>query len=631
MADLLSTGVSGLLAFQRALDTTAHNIANVGTPGYSRQRVDFASRQPSLLGTSYLGSGVEVDGIRRIYDDLVGQQVRSTNSTFQRFDTYAAQTTKVNNLFANTKTGLSATLQQFADALQNVSSNPTSTAARQVLLSQANGVAQRLQSYDTQLSQFDSDVQSRINGEATDISTIAQQIAQLNSKIFEATGRAGGQPPNDLLDQRDKLLSDLSSHVDVTAIKQDDGRINVFVGSGQPLVVGDKASNVVSIPDPYDPSRSGIGLSVASGPTVDITQNISGGTLGGLLDFRSEVLDPTRNALGRLSIGLTEVMNTQHHQGLDLNGNFGGDLFAVGAPEGLRNSGNPSAATVSVALSDPTAISETDYVLQRVGGAWQLNRVDNGAAVTLTGTGAAGNPLVADGVAITLSGTAQDGDRFLIRPTRGAVDDMRVLITDPGKIAAAAPIRTGAGATNAGNATISSGDVVDVTDPALQSAVTITFPTATTYSINGGPAAAYTSGQPIAANGWSVTISGTPAAGDTFTVGSNAGGSGDNRNAQALIDTFKQPVFDAGTVSLNAASTKLVGQIGVATSQAQANRDAQEVLSQDAAATRDSISGVNLDEEAANMLKYQQAYQAAAQIIRVASTLFDSLLSAARG
>src|SRR5262249_12408748 len=154
--------------------------------------------------------------------------------------------------------------------------------------------------------------------------------------------------------------------------------------------------------------------------------------------------------------------------------------------------------------------------------------------------------------AITLNGTAQDGDRFLIRPTRGAVEDMRVLITDPGKIAAAAPIRTAAGATNAGNATISSGDVVDVTNPALQSAVTISFPTAPTYSINGGPAVAYTSGQAITANGWSVTISGTPAAGDTFTVGTNAGGSGDNRNAQALIDTFKQPVFDAGTVSLNA-------------------------------------------------------------------------------
>jgi flagellar hook-associated protein 1 FlgK len=627
MGDLLSNGVSGLLAFQRALDTTAHNIANVGTPGYSRQRVDMSAREPSRLGDNFIGNGVTVSGINRIYDQLIAQQARSSNSSFQRFDAFAAQTERVNNLFANTTTGLSATLQKFADALQNVSSNPTSTASRQVLLSQANSVAQRLKSYDAQLGQYDTEVQSRIAGQATDISTIAQQIAQLNLKIFEATGR-GGQP-NDLLDQRDKLLSDLSEHVDVTSVSQDDGRINVFIGSGQPLVVGDKAADVVTIPDPYDPSRSGIGIRVSSGPVVDISNNLTGGTLGGLLEFRKDVLDPTRNAIGRISIGLTEVINGKHREGVDLLGDLGGDFFAVGAPEGLRNAANPSTATVSVTRTDVSALSESDYILQRAGGVWQLNRVDNGAAVTLTGTGTALDPFVADGIAIELNGTAQDGDRFLIRPTRGAVDDMRVLITDPGRIAAAAPIRTAAGASNSGTATISAGEVTDVTDAQLQSTVTITFPTATTYSIDGGPAVAYTSGSAITANGWSVEISGTPAAGDSFTVSSNAGGSGDNRNAQALIASFKDPVFDGGTVSIDGSTTQLVGRVGVTTSQAQANRDAQEVIQQDAAAAQDSVSGVNLDEEAANMLKYQQAYQAAAQIIRVSSTLFDTLLAAA--
>ena len=628
MADLLSNGVSGLLAFQRALDTTAHNIANVATPGYSRQRVELGARMPSLLGENYIGNGVQIDSVRRIYDELTAQQARSSNSGFQRFDTYAAQAARVNNLFANTTTGLSATLQKFADALQNVASNPTSTASRQVLLSQANGVAQRLQSYDAQLTQYDREVQARLGGEVTDITTIAQQIAQLNLKIFEASGRAG-QAPNDLLDQRDQLLSELSGHIDVTAVKQDDGRVNVFIGSGQPLVVGDKASDVVAIPDPYDPNRSSIGLKVSNGPIVDITGNLSGGTLGGLVAFRNEVLDPTRNALGRISIGLTEVINEQHRAGLDLSGNLGGDFFAVGDPEGLRHSGNPSNATVSVTRTDVGALSETDYTLQRVNGAWQMNRVDNGAAVTLTGTGTALDPFVADGVEIQLSGTAQDGDRFLIRPTRGAVEDMRVLITDPGRIAAASPIRSAAGAANTGTATISAGEVVDASNPQLQTTVNITFPTATTYSIDGGAAVAYTSGQPISVNGWSVEISGTPAAGDSFTVGSNAGGAGDNRNAQALIDSFKDPVFDGGTVSINASSTQLVGHIGVLTSQAQANRDAQAVIHEEAAAAQDSVSGVNLDEEAANMLKFQQAYQAAAQMIRVASTLFESLLSAA--
>ena len=240
----------------------------------------------------------------------------------------------------------------------------------------------------------------------------------------------------------------------------------MFIGSGQPLVVGDKASQLVAIPDPYDPSRSGIGLKVASGPTVDITNNLTGGTLGGLIAFRNDVLDPTRNALGRISIGLTDVINEQHHAGIDLNGNFGGDLFAVGGAEGLRNANNPSAATVSVTRTDISAISETDYTMQLVGGTWQMNRLDNGAAVTLTGTGTALDPFVADGLEIEVSGTAQDGDRFLIRPTRGAVEDMRVLITDPGRIAAASPIRTAAGAANTGTATISAGEVVDATDRA---------------------------------------------------------------------------------------------------------------------------------------------------------------------
>jgi flagellar hook-associated protein 1 len=627
MGDFLSTGVSGLLAFQRALDTTSHNIANVSTEGYSRQRVDLAARVPSLLGDSYLGNGVQIASVRRVYDELVAQQARTATSSFQRFDTYATQIDRVNNLFANTETGLSATLQKFAAALQEVSSNPTSTAARQVLLSQANGVASRLKSYDAQLAQYDKEVQSRIDGDLSEITTIAQGIAALNARIFEGT--RNGEAPNDLLDQRDKLLRDLSEHLDVSAVKQDDGRINVFVGNGQPLVVGDNASQLVSVPDPYEVGRSGIGLKAASGPTVDITSSLAGGSLGGLLEFRSNVLDPTRNMLGRISVGLAEVFNTQHRQGVDLNGEFGGDLFAVGGAEGLRNINNPSDASVSVTRTDVGELSETDYILQRVGGAWQLNRLDTGAAVPFTGTGGAGDPIVADGLSIDVSGTAEDGDRFLIRPTRDAVSGLSVLITDPGRIAAASPIRTAADIANAGSATISPGEVLDATDAQLRDEVTITFPTADTYSLDGGTTTvAYESGEPIELNGWSVTISGTPAAGDSFTVSSNAGGSGDNRNAQALIDSFKEPVFDDGTVSIDASSTKLVGAIGVMTNQAQANRDAQEVIQQDAMAAQDSVSGVNLDEEAANMLKYQQAYQAAAQIIRVASTLFDSLISA---
>jgi flagellar hook-associated protein 1 FlgK len=627
MADFLSTGVSGLFAFRRALDTTAHNIANVSTEGYSRQRAELMTRDAHPYGNGWIGSGVDVSTVRRVYDELISQQARTASSSFERFNAYASQTERVNNLFANTTTGLSATLQKFGNALQEVATSPASVPARQVLLSEANALVERLKSYDAQLAQFASDAETRLETEASDITSIARSLAQLNGNIAAAVGRTG-QPPNDLLDQRDRLIDQLATHLDVSTVKQDDGRVNVFVGSGQPLVLDNEASELVSVTDPYDPSRHGLALRVANGPLVEITSSLTGGSLGGTLDFRSEVLDSTRNAIGRISIGIAEVINGQHAEGIDLSGNAGTDIFAVGAPQALRHSGNPSTATVSVARTDLGALTETDYILQHTSGAWELRRADNGAAVTLTGTGTALDPLVADGLEIEVSGTAQNGDRFLLRPTRSAVDGMNVLLTDPGRIAAAAPIRTAVGAANTGTGAISAGEVIDAANADLRDPVTISFPTAGTYSINGDTPVAFASGDSIEFNGWSVTITGTPAAGDTFTVADNAGGSGDNRNALALIDSFKEPVLENGTSSLDDTASRLVGSIGVATRQAQSSRDAQQIMQQDALAAQDAVSGVNLDEEAANLLRFQQAYQAAAQMIQVANTLFDSLLAA---
>jgi flagellar hook-associated protein 1 FlgK len=627
MADFLSTGVSGLFAFRRALDTTAHNIANVSTEGYSRQRAELMTREAHPYGNGWIGSGVEVSTVRRVYDELISQQARTASSSFEHFNAYASQTERVNNLFASTTTGLSATLQKFSNALQEVATSPASIPARQVLLSEANALVERLKSYDAQLAQFASDAETRIETEAGDITSIARSLAQLNGNIAAATGRTG-QPPNDLLDQRDRLIDRLATHLDVTTVKQDDGRVNVFVGTGQPLVLNNEASELVGVTDPYDPSRHGVALRVANGPLVDITNSLTGGSLGGTLEFRSEVLDSTRNAIGRIGIGISEVINGQHAEGIDLSGNAGTDLFSIGAPQALRHSGNPSNATVSVARSDLGALTETDYILQRTGGAWELRRADNGASVTLTGTGTAIDPLVADGIEIEVSGTAQDGDRFLLRPTRGAVDGMDVLINDPGRIAAAAPIRTAIGAANTGTGAISAGEVIDASNADLRDPVTISFPTDDTYSINGDTPVPYVSGDAIEFNGWSITITGAPAVGDTFTVADNAGGSGDNRNALALVDSFKEPVLENGTSSLDDTASRLVGSIGVATRQAQSSRDAQQIMQQDAIAAQDAVSGVNLDEEAANMLRFQQAYQAAAQMIQVANTLFDSLLAA---
>lgn len=627
MAGFLSTGVSGLLAFQRALDVTGHNIANVGTDGYSRQRAEFMTRPADPRGNGWVGNGVAVTTTRRLYDDVVAQQVRTASSSLGHFDAFGSQIERINNLFANTTTGLTATMQRFANALQDVANSPASSSARQVLLSEARGLAERFKSYDSQLVTLDNQVGTQINAEVAEISQLANSIAQLNREISNAFA-GSGQPPNDLLDQRDRLLDDLSSRIEVSTVRQDDGTVNVFVGSGQPLVLGDDAAQLVTVRDPYDPVRQGIALQLPGGNAIDITANLNGGSLGGLLDFRTQVLDPTRNALGRMAVGLTDVINEQHRSGIDLNGALGQNLFGVGGVLAQSHTANASSTTLSVTRTDTGALTESDYQLTFTAGTWTARRLDTGATVTLTGTGTALDPLRADGLAIVVNGTPAAGDRFVVRPTRTAAAGMDVLISDPGRVAAAAPIRTGVNAANTGNGLISAGSVVDATNPALRSTVTIEFLTPTTYSVNGAGSFTYTSGAPIDINGWSVQISGSPAVGDRFTVSDNTGGSGDNRNALAMVDALRRPVLDGGTTSIDSASSSLVGSIGVATRQAQASRDAQAVVQQEAVDSRDAISGVNLDEEAANLLRFQQAYQAAAQLIRVASTMFDSLLAA---
>lgn len=627
MADLLSSGVSGLLAFQRALDTTSHNIANVSTDGYSRQRVLIGTRPAQAYGNGWVGQGANVQTTQRVYDDFIAAQTRTTSSSLEHLDIYASNAERLNNMFGDSATGLSATLQNFVNAFQSVANSPASVPARQVLLSEANTLKQRLQFFDSRLDDIGGEVNSRIKGEVAEVNSLAEGIARLNTEITTGIARTGGQPPNDLLDQRDNLLDQLSQKVAVNVVRQDGGTVNVFVGNGQPLVLGANVNKLTTVQDQYDASRLTIAMQTP-GASVDISRNISGGVLGGLLDFRSEQLDPARNALGRIAVALTDVVNTQHGEGIDLSGALGGDLFEVGDPEALASGLNSGSGTVGVTRADAGALTGRDYVLEMTGGGWELRDSLTGAAVPMTGSGTTADPFVVDGLEIEVGGTADTGDSFLIRPTSGAITDMDVLITDPSRIAAAAPIRTAAITGNSGSGAISAGEVLDGTDAQLRAPVTIQFLSANTYSINGAGSFTYTDGGNIDVNGWRVQVSGTPAAGDSFTVSDNTSGTGDNRNALLLSDALKSPVLNNGTTSLGSAVGEFVGSIGVATRQAQVNRDAQNVVYEESLAAKDAVSGVNLDEEAANLLKYQQAYQAAAQLIRVADTMFQTLLAA---
>jgi len=351
---------------------------------------------------------------------------------------------------------------------------------------------------------------------------------------------------------------------------------------------------------------------------------------GGALDFRNQVLDPARNALGHISVGLADVINQQHHAGMDLSGSLGQDFFNIGGVQTLAKTNNTGTATLAVTRTNTSALTEGDYYLTKTASGWSMRREDTGQTVTLTGTGTAADPFVADGLSIVVSGTASTNDSFLIRPTRAATAGMSVAVTDPARIAAAAPVKTTTATTNTGTARISAGTIVDASNPNLRNTTTIQFTSATTYSINGVGSYSYLSGSDITVNGVKFQISGAPASGDTFTVQDNTGGTGDNRNAKALYDSLSSKSLNGGTASVNDTANRLIGNVGVLTQQAQANRDAQKVVQQEAVDARDSVSGVNLDEEAANLVKYQQAYQAAAQLIGVASSLFDSLLAAVR-
>jgi flagellar hook-associated protein 1 FlgK len=628
MADLLGTGLSSLRAMRRALDTTAHNIANVSTPGYTRQRVDFETRKPEAYGTNWIGTGVNATAVRRVYDQYVQQQVRGSAGNLGRLEAFASQAERLDNLLGDPSNGLGATLQSFTDAINEVSTTPNSIAARQVLLAEGRALTERLRTYDARLRDMSQGIDAQLTTEAADINSIAQGIARLNGEIAIAVQNTG-HAPNDLLDKRDLMIDELSGKLGVTVVAEGESTLNVFVGNGQPLVLGTTASQITTTRDALDPERLRLALQ-GPGGTIDISRSVSGGTVGGLLDWRREMLDPARNELGRITLAVANQVNAQHREGMDLTGALGGDFFNVGGVGVNGATTNTGTADLTITRSSVGALTDSNYTLLRTGTGYELRRADTGAAVSFTGTGAVGDPIIADGLEITVGPGIATGDQFLIRPTRDAIQGFSVAITDPARIAAAAPIRANPVSGNTGTGTISSGEVLDAGNVNLLATANIVFTSPTTYSINGGADQPYAAGGNIDFNGWRVAINGAPATGDSFTVRNNAGAVGDNRNAFALADAMRSGVIEGGTVSVATAVERMTGDLGLATRAAQLNRDAEAVVHENDLATRDSISGVNLDEEAANMLRLQQAYAASAQIIAVAGTLFDTLMNAVR-
>lgn len=645
MGDMLGTAVTGLLSFQRALSTTSHNISNVNTPGYSRQSVDLVTRTPNAFGGTFVGNGVQVASIGRSYDQFINNSVRESQSSFSRLEKFTDLSAQIDNLLADPQGGISPILQEFFNSVQDVSDDPASGTARLQLLSTSEALVNRFSTFDTRLQQLADNTESDIQTTIDEINQLADSIAKLNLTLEEINSSGNlSQQSSDLLDKRDALLEQLSTKVNIQVINEPNNNITVLIGNGQTMVSGATSFGLSLQPDQADPSQNIIVYNGFSSVN-DISSQLTGGELGGLLDFRSDVLQSARNSVGRLAVGLADSFNDQHREGMDLNGNLGADFFTFNQPLTVPYTSNSGTATISTTITDISQLTTDDYTLSFNAGNWQLVSSSGSSSAVVADASPANTTLVFEGMTVVIDGASAPaaGDRFSIKPTADVARTLGLAISDPNSIAAAAPIRSEASLNNLGDIQISQGTVTDSSNASLLNTVNLTFDTpATTFrstsdavvggvTFAAGAAIPYSNNMVIDSNGWQVSLSGiNPQPGDTLTIESNFGGTGDNRNALDLSRLQTTGLFDNGTNNYQEAYSVLVGRVGSVTHSAEVDRDAQDALLSQAQDRRSQLSGVNLDEEAADLIKYQQAYEAAARVISTAQTLFETLINSTR-
>ena len=618
-------GLSGLRVAQYGLATTSHNISNVNTEGYSRQRITMETRPGQNFGFGFVGKGVNPQGVQRIADDFLVSQLRNAVGGEANAAVLGDLLEQIDNQLASGL--LPASVQDLFDAMGDANDDPALIATREVLLERAQAMLDRLSDQERQMNDMSRMVNARIGTTVNEINALSEAIARVNADIARSASSAFNAQPNDLFDQRDQLLSELSELTAVQLQYRDDNMVNVVIGNGQLMVVGDQASTLGTAPNALDVSRTEVVYRSGS-TTTQVTQAMSGGELGALLDFRDDVLDPARSAIGRLGISVAVSLNEQQLQGMDLNGQLGEDFFVL--PEATFGGPATNTGVINVAFDTANvgALTTSDYRLTSDGVNLSLQRLSDGQVTTLSGAG----PFNVDGLIIDVTAAPAAGDEWLLQPTKCAPRGLALALTDPRTVALASPVQSTAGIGNVSDAVIGRASVLDRDNAALLTTVDLVFnDPPTTFQLNGaGALIPYSSGADIDLNGWRVQITGTPAAGDTFTVSSNVGGVGDNGNGLLMAGLAQASVMIGGTATFGEAYGELIGDIGSRTQQNRISRDALGALRESAQARREALSGVNLDEEAANLLRYQQAYQAAAQVISVASTTFEALIGAVR-
>lgn len=624
MSSLLNVGARALLANQIGLSTTGHNIANAGTPGYSRQTAVQGQVAGQYTGSGYIGKGVEILGIERAHNEFLTRQAAAAQSVQAMDVTRATRLLALEEIFKGGKTGLGAAVSDLLNAFSDVASTPNDLSARSVVLARADEMAARMRDAQTRLDDLQKGVNSQLGDSVRTINSLAGRLASLNEQIARAQG--GGQSPNDLLDQRDQLLRELNRQVQTTSVAADDGSLSIFVGS-QALVLGNKAAQVAITTD--DANQSKLQL-VRSGlaTTIDET-TLGGGTVAGLLRFQNSDLAQTRDGLGRMALTLATEINAQHRLGLDLDGKAGGDVFKpIAIPDAMASAGNAGNAVIGATVANASALAASSYQIKfGAGGSIEVQRLSDGKTTSFTGP----MPIEIDGLRLSLqAGSAAEGDSLVLKPYAGAAGELRTVLRSPRELAVGSPVQARPGAGNAGSVAVARMSATSA-DANLNAPVTLTFNGAGGFDVagtgTGDPTGVpYVAGQPISYNGWTIVLNGTPKPGDTITIqpASVAYGNSNAGNAQALLALRDKAVFDGAPMTDGYAA--LMAQVGVRSQSAQYAAEISTSIAGTLETERTSESGVNLDEEAAKLLQYQQAYQASSKMIQIAQSIFDSLL-----
>lgn len=679
MANLINIGLSGLSTSQAALTTTSNNISNVATAGYSRQStVSNAGALQSIGGAGYVGTGTTLAEVRRIYSSYLQNQVASSTALDAEASTLSTNAATLDSLLSDKATGVTSVLSDFFTSLQTAAASPSDTASRQLLVTAASTLSNRFNTIASQISSSNTDVNSQLTTLSEQVNNLSKSIASLNQQIVSM---AGNGTPNSLMDARDEAVRQLNELVGVT-VQQRDGQYDVYLGSGQALVSGTSSNTLTAGPSASDPTTYGLTVNYASYST-EVTSVVSGGKMGGLLRYRNDVLQPAQNELGRLATVVSDSINKQLGQGLDAKGNFGSSLFssinstaAVTSRSQAGSSNSAGSGNLNVTITDSSALTAYNYAVKFTdANTYTVTRSDGTAmgSHTLDEDPA---PSI-DGFTLALNGNSLSaGDSFTVTPTRNGASQITTVMTDVSKLAFAGPLAATSSSGNSGTGSVTQPTLttkLDVYDSAAlakaQSGIENGLPVKLVFGSASNGSQGYTvynaSGASIGTgtivpnqiNTLSVTVpmlddngnamldadgnamtasfqmnvSGSPAASDSYTVAFNSNGASDNRNATAVVNLQNTRTVGAssgGGVSMTGAYAKLVEDVGAKAAQASGDATATAAVLTSATASRDSVAGVNLDEEAADLVKFQQYYTASSQIIKTAQEVFSTLLNA---